>query len=521
MTTTGTITRKKFFNTAGLCFPEDHYMVDPLKRLQEVVQLIEQKLYFTLHAPRQTGKTTYLHALARELNAEGKYIALVVSFEQAGYGSITIEHANELLVFNIYQKAREQLPKDHWPGNPQSEKFLNLNHYLTDWSESQEKPIVLFIDEIDALLDNVLISVLRQLRDGYQGRPKHFPSSVALVGLRDVREYKAKIRDGYTSLGTASPFNVKSESLLLKNFSREEVYELLEQHTEETGQVFPGEAKEEIFRLSGGQPWLTNALARQMVSKILLDDYSKAITLDIVKEAKRQLILRRDTHLDSLVDKLKEERIKRIVQTIINGDNLPFDIYDDDIVYARDLGIVSKSSPLEFANPVYAEIIPRVMASPLQESIPKEIQTPWFLKPDDSLDMEKLLKEFQKFYRRNSGAWLDRYEYKESAHHLLLMAFLQRVINAGGDITREMAVGNGRIDLLVTFGKQEFALELKIIRDKYTLEDGKEQLGRYLDRLGLKQGYLVLFDPGPAEWEEKLYFKEIPLNDKKIIMVGL
>ena len=90
---------------------------------------------------------------------------------------------------------------------------------------------------------------------------------MALIGLRDVREYKAKIREGSASLGTASPFNVKSESLLLKNFTREELYELLEQHTQETGQEFPAEVKEEIFRLSGGQPWLTNALARQIVSK--------------------------------------------------------------------------------------------------------------------------------------------------------------------------------------------------------------------------------------------------------------
>ena len=517
------ITRKKTFNTAGLCFPEDHYMVNPLKRMQEVEQLIEEKLYFTLHAPRQTGKTTYLHALARKLNAEGKSIALVVSFEQAGYKGITQEYANELLIFNIYQKAGEQLPKEHWPENPQSQKqkFINLNHYLKNWSDNQEKPIVLFIDEIDALLDEILISVLRQLRDGYQGRPKHFPSSVALVGLRDIREYKAKIRDGYESLGTASPFNVKSESLLLKNFTRQEVFELLEQHTQATGQVISDGVKEEIFCLSNGQPWLTNALARQVVSKILGDDYSKIITLDIVKEAKEQLISRRDTHLDSLVDKLKEERVKKIVQAIINGDNLPVDIFDDDILYIRDLGIVSQSSPLEFANPVYAEIISRIIASPIQESIPKEIQTPWFVTPDGLLDMEKLLKEFQEFYRRHSESWLKRYEYKESAQHLILMAFLQRVVNSGGEILREMAVGNGRIDLLVKFKKQEFALELKILRDKYTIEDGKKQLGRYLDRLGLNEGFLVIFDPGPAEWEEKLYYQKMAVGDKTIIMVGL
>lgn len=511
----------KFFNTAGLCFPEDHYMVDPLKRFQDVEGLIRKKSYFTIHAPRQTGKTTYLYALARKLNTEGIYIALVVSFEEAGYEGISVKEANEALIDCIYQASLEQLPPHYRPGNPEEKHYRNLKNYLKDWSRSQSIPIVLFIDEIDALLDNVLIAVLRQLRDGYQVRPKSFPSSVALVGLRDVREYKAVIRKGKPSMGTASPFNVKSKSLFLKNFSKEEVFELLEQHTRETGQIFNVEVKEEIFRLSRGQPWLTNAIANQIVSEILNDDYSKEITPDILWEAKNQLILRRDTHLDSLVDKLKEDRVKRIVQAIINGENLSFDILDDDIAYVRDLGIVGQTDPLEFANPIYAEIVPRIMGSPIQSSIPAEIQPQSFVTEDGRLNMEKVLREFQEFYRRNSEAWLARYEYKESAHHLLLMAFLQRIVNAGGEIVREMAVGNGRIDMLVRFRKQEFAMELKIKRGKHTIEDGKEQLARYLDRLGLKGGYLVIFDPGDREWEEKIYMKEIEFNDKAIIMVGV
>ena len=511
----------KFFNTAGLCFPGEHYMVDPLLRLEEVEQLIDRNLYFTIHAPRQTGKTTYLYALARKLNAEGTYVTLVVSFEQAGYESITVEKANELLIDSVYQAAFEQLPEKYRPKNPQGKKFLSMRNYLKTWCREQTMPVVLLIDEIDALLDDVLIALLRQFRDGYQSRPEHFPSSVVLVGLRDVRDYKAKIREGSPSLGTASPFNIKSESLFLQNFSKEETCLLLEQHTEETGQEFTQEIKDKIFALTNGQPWLTNALANQVVSKILKNDYSRKVTPDIVSQAKNQLILRRDTHLDSLVDKLREVRVKRIVQAIINGENLSFDILDDDIAYMRDLGIVSQSSPLKFANRIYAEIIPRVMASPIQESIPEDIQTPWFTDKNGALDMEKLFKEFQAFYRRNSGAWLDRYEYKESAHHLLLMAFLQRVINAGGEIIREMAAGNGRIDMLVRFGRQEFALELKIKRDKHTIEEGKKQLHRYLDKLGLDKGYLVIFDPADIEWEKKLYLEETIFNDKTIIMVGL
>lgn len=511
----------RFFNIAGLCFPGKHYMVEPLKRLTEVEALINKELYFTLNAPRQTGKTTYLYALARKLAAEGKYIPLVTSCERAGLKSISLDKANEIIIDGIYRASRRQLPENLRPENPAGKQYMDLNQYLEAWSESQEQPIVLFIDEIDALLDDVLVSVLRQLRDGYQSRPASFPSSVVLVGLRDVRDYKEKIRSEIESWGTGSPFNIKSESLFLKNFSREEVDELLDQHGEDTGQVFPQEVKKEIYYLTQGQPWLTNALANQIVFKILGDDYSREITRETVSTAKHQLILRRDTHLDSLVEKLKEKRVKPIVQAIINGENLVYDILVDDIAYIRDLGIVGQTDPLKFANPIYAEIIPRVMAIPIQSSIPGEIQTPWFVKEDGALNMEKVLKKFQEYYRRNSGAWLERYEYKESVHHLLLMAFLQRIVNAGGEIIREMAVGNGRIDMLVKFGKQEFALELKVKRDRYTIEDGKEQLARYLDGLGLEEGYLVIFDPGDIDWEEKIYWQEIVYNGKTIVMVGL
>jgi hypothetical protein len=509
----------KFFNTAGLCIPEDHYMVNPLKRLREVEKAIEKKLYFTIHAPRQTGKTTYLYALAGKLNREEKYTALVVSFEQAGYPGITVEKANELLIDCIYRAAVRQLPPGENPKKPGD--VLSIKNYLEDWTSSMQKPLVLLIDEIDALMDDVLISILRQLRDGFQARPKHFPSSVVLVGLRDVRDYKAKIREGQNSMGTASPFNIKSDSLFLKNFTKEEVCELLEQHTTETGQVFPEEAKEEIFFLSDGQPWLTNALANQIVSGILEEDYSREITPNLVSAAKNRLIMRRDTHLDSLIDKLKEERVKSIVQAIINGDDLASDSLNENITYVRDLGIVSQSDPLVFANPIYAEIIPRVMADSFQASFPREIDTPLFLDKNNEIDMKKLMMAFQEFYRENAEIWLERFMFKESAHHLLMMAFLQRIANSGGEITREMAVGNRRVDLLVKYNRQRIAIELKIKRGDRSLEKAKQQLSNYLDRLGLKEGFLVIFDPGKGEWQDKLYYNETEFNDKKIIMVGL
>lgn len=354
-------------------------MVDPLKRLTELEALIEKRLYFSIHAPRLTGKTTLLHALVQKLNRQGHYFSVVVSFEIAGYASITVDEANKLLNYRIYQAAIQHLPAEVWPTDPKEVLYLQILDYISDWCRKLPKPLVLLIDEIDALLNDILISVLRQLSDGYQSRPNSFASSVALVGLRDVREYKAKIRPDSSSLATASPFNIKAESLFLENFSRADVFELLSQHEQETGQMFPPEVKQELYLLSRGQPWLINALANQIVEKELKNDYHQEITLDIVNQAKNHLIMRRDTHLDSLVDKLKEPRVKRVAQAILNGAAIQFDILDDDIAYLRDLGLVSQTSPLEFANPIYAEIVPRVMASPMEVSIPKEIQTPWFL----------------------------------------------------------------------------------------------------------------------------------------------
>ena len=267
--------------------------------------------------------------------------------------------------------------------------------------------------------------------------------------------------------------------------------------------------------------WGSATSAYQVEGGIKNNDWSKKIAMDIVNEAKLQLILRRDTHLDSLADKLKEKRVKGVVQAIINGDTVQFDILEDDIVYLRDLGLVSQTSPLEFANKIYAEIIPRIMASPIEVLIPKEIQPQWFVTEKNELDMDKVMEAFQEFYMENAESWLDRYTYKESAHHLLLMAFLQRLVNAGGEIIREMAAGNRRLDLLVRFHKQRIAMELKIWRGERSIEKAKKQLTAYLDRLGLNEGYLVIFDPRNKDWEEKLYRKEITFNSKQIIMIGV
>jgi hypothetical protein len=337
--------------------------------------------------------------------------------------------------------------------------------------------------------------VLRQLRNGYTSRPAPFPQSVALVGLRDIRDYRIQIRPDSESLGTASPFNIKEESLVLRNFTEDEVNELLDQHTQETGQAFEPDARKEIFRQSQGQPWLANALASQLTTRYdaLVPDRSVSVTREKVMEAREILIERRDTHLDSLVDKLREERVRRVIQPILTGETAPGSAYDDDFSYVRDLGLVSvREGYRTIANPIYQEIIPRVLNYHVQTSIPD--QPAWFIAQDGTLDMRKLIQGFIDFWRRHGEAVYGDMPYREAAPHLIFMGYLQRIVNAGGRIDREFAIGTGRTDLVVEFGGRQDVIELKVLRNKYTLPDGLDQVARYAKRLGRDAGYLVIFD---------------------------
>ena len=284
---------KRFFNTTGLCNAERHYMVDPFRNMYDDIHvLIENMQYFLIHAPRQTGKTTFLHALAHRLNREGNYISVVCSLESAGYNSISVETANEVFVQSLYLTSKIFLSPDALPPEPDGylPGNLLLRNYLTDWFDTLDKPLVLLLDEVDALYDDVLISTLRQLRDGFQTRPKYFPQSIVLVGLRDIRDFRTPSPANIPSIGSGSIFNIIAESFFLPAFSKEEVRGLLNQHTQDTGQVFSEEVLEKLYAYSGGQPWLTNALANEVVSEVLKNDYSLEITLDLIELAKEKLI---------------------------------------------------------------------------------------------------------------------------------------------------------------------------------------------------------------------------------------
>jgi hypothetical protein len=512
---------ERFFNTAGHCDERLHYMLPWAERIPSVEELIDRELYFVIHAPRQVGKTTSFLHLAQELTAEGKYAALLASCETGQTARADVMVAVMAIIRSIEAKAREFLPEELRPPAPDLEVIdaeSRLAFFLEQWCRACPRPVVLFLDEIDALLDESLLSVLRQLRDGYVNRPAGFPHSMALIGLRDVRDYKMKLRPDSESAGTASPFNVKVESIRLRSFNAEEVARLYRQHTEETGQPWTDEAVALAFELTQGQPWLVNALANH-VTRRMIRDRRVTLTAAHIEEAKEALIERRDTHLDSLVARLYEPRVRRVIEPILTGEISFEATFDDDFSFTRDLGLVTIRDGLRcIANPIYQEIIPRVLNQQVQTAIP--LDPKWFVDAQGHLDMPKLIEGFLQFWQRHGEVLLRGMPYQEAAPHLVFMAYLQRVINHGGRIDRELAVGTGRADLVVELGGRQDVIELKLQRGKYTLPEGLEQVAHYAKRLGRDQGYLVIFDPkADTPWEDRGAVESVDHEGVTVVVV--
>jgi Holliday junction resolvase len=137
------------------------------------------------------------------------------------------------------------------------------------------------------------------------------------------------------------------------------------------------------------------------------------------------------------------------------------------------------------------------------------------------VNMKQLLSDFQQFWRENSEIWIERYQYKEAAPHLILQAYLQRLVNSGGQIIREQANGAGRVDLCIHYQEIKYPIELKLRRSDKTFTEGEGQLTDYMDRLGCLEGWLIVFDKRKTiSWDEKIFWRTQSRENKTIHVVG-
>ena len=492
-------------------------MLPPEDRLvgAQLHRYISDKLYWVLHAPRQTGKTTFLQSWMREINSGDEAVACYVSVE-ACQGVSEIENAIPSICGTIRAFAQSfglpvpPMPEDVLP-------HIMLNNILGNWARmTAPKPLVVLFDETDVLQDAALISFLRQLRDGFSRRGADiFPVSIALVGMRDLKDYITASKGGVAP-NPGSPFNIKEDSAVLSNFHKEDIANLFALRTAENGQQITREALDYVYEQSQGQPWIVNNLFKRATMRIL-DQYStETVTQAHVEEAREQMVLARETHLDALAYRLREPGVRDVIEPILTGEPNPEMTEHDAFRLCVDLGLVSleRGTPV-ISNPIYREVIARQLTFGQQTAIP-EPEWKWE-KSDGSLDMDRIIEEFQLFWRQYADLWETKTTYTEAFPHLLLMAFLQRVLNGGGSVEREYAAGRERMDLCVRYNDYRYIIEIKLIHWYQTPEDvrkkGLQQIRRYREKFPSDTPtYLFIFDRRKKEdrkpWDERITWEQ-------------
>ena len=528
------------FNTEGPVVAPWHYCIPPLERvdLDEILGLIRSRRYFVVHAPRQTGKTSTLLAL-RDLfdgSAQDGFRCIYANVEVAQTARENVRDAMQAILGELANRALEggdRFLDGCWPDLLESFGPHNaLATALSRWSMADPRPLVLLIDEIDTLIGDTLIAVLRQLRAGYDRRPRSFPQSVALCGVRDVRDCRIRSSAENAVIAGGSAFNIRAESLRLGDFTEAQVRALLAQHTTESGQAFTAEAVEATWTGTRGQPWLVNALCRRACFGDKAGrDRSRAIGVGDILDAREHLIESRQVHLDQLVDKLQEDRVRRVIEPLLSGASED-DSSLHDLEYVRDIGLIARDDPPRIANPIYAEVVPRELTAALQAKLLQEAA--WYVDSDGGLDVDKLLASFQTFFREHSEHWVQRFDYREAGPQLLLQAFLQRIVNGGGRIEREYGLGRGRTDLLIVWPRagaeglsaaaDRMVIECKVLRKSLerTIAEGIEQTAAYMDRCAACAGHLVVFDRSEGKtWKEKVYRREESADGRTISVWGM
>ena len=525
------------FNTAGPVRPALHYHIPPLDRinLPEVLELIRAEQYFVLHAPRQTGKTSALLALRDLLNGghAGDYRCAYINVETAqtaredvgqAMGAIAAEIALE--AGNTLHDAATAQVADGFDSTGRPHAALRT--LLDVWTRAAPSPLVLLIDEVDAMVGDSLVSLLRQLRAGYVHRPEGFPQSVVLCGVRDVRDYRIRAGSEREVITGGSAFNIKAKSLRMGDFDRAEVEDLLGQHTAETGQDFAPGALRAVWEQTRGQPWLVNALALEMcfAAGVPKDPAGPLAERDVF-EAREALILRRETHLDQLADKLREPRVRRVIEPLLSGARRRVRRPRPGVRERPGAGGSRFSAALRQPDlrrggapgTHLGAAGPHTGAGRMVRP-PRRPPSTW----------TACSPPFRTSSGRTPSIGSGGPSTPRPVPQLVLQAFLHRVVNATGRIEREYALGSRRVDLLVVWPREggpedRIVVECKLVKAgrslSRTVEEGLDQTRRYMDISGADAGHLVVFDMREGRsWAERVYREERVRNGVPITVWG-
>jgi type II secretory pathway predicted ATPase ExeA len=461
----------RYFNTSGPNRVTQHYTLMRPDLVVQGIGIVKKERYFTIWAPRQTGKSTYFRILAQALIAEG-YLVCHINVE--GKVDATEEFLCEYICEDIDKQIGIRLDSK------------NVNHLLMKISQFAQKT-VLIIDEIEQVNPELFNKFMHTIRAYYHNREQHNLKSVVLVGVANITGI---IQDN------ASPFNI-ADNFVVPYFTKQEVHELLEQHETESGQLFTDEIKDQIYHITAGQPGLVNGFGLRMSE--VYPDKMQLEYADYLAVEDWYLYEAIDKNVSNIVNKAKTER------AYIEGKQ-HFSVYDDRTRFLHTNGLLKKDSEgnIAFWVPLYKKCLQQVFYPRMNgeaQTIQGNLDIDDYFTADGFLNIDKIIRDYQAYANLRGFRYFTEREadgtpkgLREAALMYSFETYIQSFLQVvGGKSYLEAHVALGRSDLILNIRGTEFVIEGKLFHNITLFEKGKPQLAYYIKGLGLKEGVYLVF----------------------------
>lgn len=491
----------KRFNVTGTCIPGKHYMVDTSAKMQQILQLIEQDSYFTMNRARQYGKTTSLLLLWRALKE--KYVVISISFEGMGEDAFSGEEAFvrrfcSRVAVSLQLSGYGQELQCYWQAAEQGENLDTLKQRIRRFCEEAPKEVLLFIDEVDKSSNNqMFLNFLGVLRELYLERAFGAATfkSVILAGVYDIKNLKLKLRPDEEKKYN-SPWNIAVDFLIDMSFTAKEISTMLQEYEEENAAGMDIlKVAEEIYHYTSGYPFLVSLICLWIDERLAVNG-KKPWNTEGVRLAVREILKSTNTLLDDVVKNIENHKTfgEFVERILLEGSQIPFKISNPEINLGVTFGIIAEKAGLccvanvIFETYVYDHFVAERLVG---QSI---LRTPRnrFLTVDGKLNMNLILEKFQELmkaeYRKKDE------EFVEKQGRLLFLCFIKPIINGTGHyVVEPQTRDDGRMDIVIFYGSDEYVVELKRWYGPKKDEEGIAQLVSYLDARGQNRGWLLTF----------------------------
>lgn len=500
----------KKFTTTGICVPKKHYMVDISQKLNNIEKMIDDESYFIINRPRQFGKTTTLNELHKRLKV--KYTIIKLDFERMSEDFISSKVFCDSFVESLSRSLGEELRR--------VETLNNLAYLISDISKERE--IILMIDEVDRISNNQLfVNFLGMLRSLYLDREAELCTtfkSVILAGVYDIKNLKLKFSDN-SDTRYNSPWNIAVDFDVNMSFNSNEIKTMLDEYTENNNLTMnTSMLSEEIHKFTDGYPFLVSRIC-QIVDEKILEHKKRNWEVNDINRSIKILLNENNTLFDDLIKNIENNKdLKELMfDIIINGEEKSFNIHNKVISIGAMFGYFKENDyKLIISNKIFKEVLYNYFSSKIEEKV--DI-APYNFKNNfittTGLDFRKVLLRFQQFFKEQYSH-LDK-KFIEREGRLLFLAFIKPIINGVGFDFKEVQISEEkRLDVVITYLKEKYIVELKIWRGKEYHENGLKQLADYLNINGLDKGYLVIYNFNKSK---EYIYEDIVVDGKEIFVV--